>query len=200
MDGTDTPLQPALASIREGDVIGFSGKGIVCDGINIGTYGIPRWGLSHIGIASRYRGRMYIFESTTLNENNECAILKRPVQGVQAHLIEDILHRPGKVWLYPLSARTTTMTRRRLSLSLLGYLGLPYDYRGAFRSRGYLLRFVRGLLFRQEISELFCSELVALVLTEAKVANVKNSSSQSPNSLARRLVTHDICIPRIRIK
>ena len=43
-------------TLQDGDIVGFSGKGIVSDAINIGTYGIPRSGLSHVGIIATYRG------------------------------------------------------------------------------------------------------------------------------------------------
>jgi hypothetical protein len=196
------PLLRRLAThtLTDGDIIGFSGSGIVSDAINIGTYGMPRSGLAHVGIVSHYRGIPYLFESTTLNGDKECAILHKPINGVQAHKLADILQRPGKVWLYKPVTYPTGIARRRLQLALLCQLGTPYDYVGAVRSRGWLLRMLRSVLFRQEITQLFCSELVALVLTEARIAFFPNASSQSPNSLVRRLVKTGVYTKRVRLK
>jgi len=196
------PLHRRLArhTLNDGDVIGFSGKGIVSDAINIGTYGLPRSGLSHVGIVSNYRGKPYLFESTSLNGEKECSILHKPISGVQAHPLSDILERPGKVWLYKPAKFPTSLARRRLQLSLLCQLGTPYDYLGAVQSRGLFLKALRFVLRRQEISYLFCSELVALVLTEARIAFFPNASSQSPNSLVRRLVKSGVYSKRQRLK
>lgn len=190
----------ALEGLRDGDVIGFSGKGFVSDGINLATFGIPRWGLSHIGIVASYAGKRYLFESTTLNGGKPCDILDKPISGVQAHLICDILTRPGKVWHYPLSVSLDLAERYRLSMLLQTYLGTPYDYKGAARSGGNLIRIFEGILRRQDLSEFFCSELVALILTQLGVAHIMNASAQSPNSLVRRTKRVGICLPRKRIK
>ena len=42
--------------IKAGDIIGFSGDSWISTLVNIATYGIPFWGLSHVGIMGR-RGR-----------------------------------------------------------------------------------------------------------------------------------------------
>ncbi len=196
------PLDRRLAThtLTDGDIIGFSGKGIVSDAINLGTYGMPRSGLSHVGIISHYRGIPYLFESTTLNGDKPCAILHEPISGVQAHKLSDILERAGKVWLYKPATYPVGLARRRLQLALLCQLGTPYDYVGAVRSRGWLLRMLRSVLFLQEITQLFCSELLAYVLTEARIAFFSNASSQSPNSLVRRLVKSGVYRDRVRLK
>ena len=57
------------AVIKPGDLIGFSGEGFTGDIINIGTYGIPRWGICHVGIMGEAKdGRLLLFESTTLDD------------------------------------------------------------------------------------------------------------------------------------
>ncbi len=190
----------ALEGLRDGDVVGFSGKGFVSDGVNLATFGIPRWGLSHIGIIAEVADDKYLFESTTLNGGKPCAILGKPISGVQAHLIGDILTRPGKVWHYPLSVPLVPAERYKLSMRLQAHLGTPYDYKGAARSGGNLIRIFEGILRRQDLSEFFCSELVAFMLTQLGIANIINSSAQSPNSLARRLKRVEICTSRKRIK
>ena len=197
-----TPAERKLIglNLRPGDIVGFSGTGIVSDAINIGTYGCPRWGLAHVGIVSEYNHERYLFESTTTNGDKDCDILHRPVSGVQAHLLSDIVTRPGKVWLYRPRKPLDTFEKRRLRVSLLAQLGTPYDYAGALQSRGFLLNFLRSLLRKQEISELFCSELVAFVLSQAGVYHTSNASFQSPNLLARSIVKDGVYYDRTRIK
>lgn len=194
-----TNTSAILDSLDDGDVIGFSGQGLVADGINLATYGIPRWGLSHIGIISRCHHIQYLFESTTLGDT-PCDIMGETVDGVQAHALYNLRVRPGKVWKYPLVHRLTGLERKRLQLNLLSHLGTPYDYKGAARSGGYLLRLVESTLRRQDLSQFFCSELVALMLTRINRSTVSNASGQSPNSLIRRLVSNNIVGKRIRIK
>lgn len=190
----------AVNGAKEGDVFGFSGKGFISDVINIGTYGLPRWGLSHIGIISSWRGRRYLFESTTLNGGKRDAITGKPVSGVQAHRLEDILARPGKVWRYPLVDPLTSRQKRRLSKDMMEHLGQPYDYVGAARSGGFLLRLFEKCVRQEDLDTLFCSELVAHTLTDLGIAEYTNASSQSPNSLARDLVKTGLCWKRKRIK
>jgi len=54
--------------IKAGDIIGFSGDSWISTLVNIATYGIPFWGLSHVGIMGRADdGRLMLFESTQLD-------------------------------------------------------------------------------------------------------------------------------------
>ena len=200
MDGMSKIKNKVLDSLTDGDVVGFSGCGFVSDSINVGTYGIPRWNLSHVGIISSYRGNRYLFESTTTNKGVPCEILGKPISGVQAHRLTDILRRPGKVWKYPLAETLSCQHKQVLLLRLLSYLGTPYDYKGAARTGGFLLRLIEGSLHNQDISQFFCSELVAIALTEVGSASIINASGQSPNSLVRRLKRRGICKSRVRIK
>lgn len=188
-----------IAGLDDGDVIGFSGSSLVSDGINLATYGMPRWGLSHIGIISRNCFRKYLFESTTLGDT-PCDITGEVVNGVQAHTLDNILERPGKVWKYPLATRLNSFERKVLQLNLLSHLGTPYDYKGAARSGGFLIRIVEQTFRRQDLSQFFCSELVALMFTKLELIDINNASGQSPNSLARRIVREGVCRKPIRIK
>lgn len=197
-----TPAERRLIGLdlQPGDIVGFSGTGIVSDAINLGTYGVPRWGLSHIGIISRYEKHRYLFESTTTNRDTDCDILHRTVKGVQAHLLSNIVTRPGKVWLYRSIRRLDTFEKRRLRVALLAQVGTPYDFAGAFQSRGCLLKFFRSMLREEDVTELFCSELVSLALKQSKIFQIENSSFQSPNSLVRYLVRSNVYRGRVRIK
>ena len=186
--------------LRHGDIVGFSGTGIVSDCINVGTWSLPRWGLAHVGIISEYNHERYLFESTTTNGDKKCDILHCPIHGVQAHRLSDIAARPGKVWLYRPAQRLDTFEKRRLRVSLLSKLGTSYDMSGAIRSRGKALKALRSLFAQPQINELFCSELVALALKEAKIRYFKNVSFQSPNSLVRHLVSSNVYRGRTRIQ
>ena len=72
-------------------------------GINIATYGIPFWGISHVGImAHATDGRLLIFESTSLDDL-PCEISRRgtsgnagPSAGRHSRVYK------GKAWHYPL--------------------------------------------------------------------------------------------------
>ena len=58
---------------KAGDIIGFSGDSWMSAGINMATYGIPFWSLSHVGIVGEHDGELLLFESTELNKL-PCAI------------------------------------------------------------------------------------------------------------------------------
>ncbi len=172
----------------------------MADVINAGSYGIPRYGLSHIGIICEYEGIHYLFESTTLNGDRPCAIRGVPVSGVQAHTVEDFLQRPGKIWHYPMRTRLYSHQSVRLRLELLELLGREYDLQGALRSGGCFLRILEKTFRIQDISTLFCSEMVAYVLTRIGIAHIINASGQSPNSLVRRTHRQAITGKRNRLK
>lgn len=186
--------------LQDGDILGFSGVGFVSDVINITTYGVPRWGLSHVGIVYTYKGRKFIFESTTLNGNKPCAILNKNISGSQAHPIEDIFSRPGKVWQYPLTASLNERETNDLGGTLIRMLGRPYDYLGAGRSGGFLFRTLEGMVRYEDLGRLFCSELVGHALTRIGRAWFENASEENPNSLVRQLHREYEIHKRVRLK
>ena len=190
-------MEPRL---HNGDLIGISGKGLVADVINAGSYGMPRWNLSHIGIICEYHGQHLLFESTTLNGDSPCVILGGPISGAQAHTVDEFMQRPGKIWHYPMRTRLYAHQSVRLRLLLLELLGREYDLTGALRSGGCFLRILEKTFRMQDISTLFCSEMVAFVLTHIGTAHIINASGQSPNSLVRRLYRHAITEKRKRLK
>ena len=75
--------------LRAGDLIGFSDPGPIGTAINLATWGIPGWGLSHVAILADHPDydRPLLFESTTLDDQ-PCAILGRCIHGTQAHEVE----------------------------------------------------------------------------------------------------------------
>ena len=87
---------------KAGDIIGFSGDSWISTLVNIATYGIPFWSLSHVGILGHADdGRLLLFESTQLDDL-PCEITGEVFLGTQAHQLEHVVHAyKGKVWHYP---------------------------------------------------------------------------------------------------
>ena len=168
-----------------GDIIGFSGRGFLSDLINVATYGVPRYGLSHVGIIGEWRDELYLFESTTLDDE-ECAILGKRINGVQAHPIERrITNYDGKVWHYPLCRELSQDESLSLSGFLFWALGLPYDNIGAFRSGGLGFSFVESLLRPANLSSIYCSELAAAAHHHIGRLKTYNVSRFNPNRFVR---------------
>ena len=174
---------------KPGDLIGFSGESLISDFINIATYGIPRWGLSHIGIMGEATdGRLLLFESTTLDPL-PCAITGKTFDGTQAHTLDDVVagYR-GKVWKYDLYRELYPSERDRLTHFLTANLHIPYDQMGAFRSGGENFSYIESLLRDEDLTSIFCSELVAAALDQIGISPAGNASRYNPNKLARRLL------------
>ena len=153
------------SDIKAGDVIGFSGNSWISGLINIGTYGIPFWGISHVGImAHAADGRLLLFESTTL-ENMPCEIAGECFNGTQAHTLDKILKAyDGKVWHYPLYRPLYDSEDKRLTEFLMATIHTPYDAMGAFRSAGVGLSWIESCFREQDLHMIFCSEWVAAAL------------------------------------
>jgi hypothetical protein len=171
---------------REGDIIGFSGNGLLSAGINLATYGIPFWDIGHVGIVGRYDGKLVLFEST-VNSQMPCLIQGRPVSGVQAHRLESCEIYDGKVWHYPLYRELYRHESQRLTAFLLECVGTEYDAIGAFRAGGVGFSFVESRLRRQDLEALFCSELCAAAYAFTGLHPTGNAGFWSPNKLCRTL-------------
>jgi len=171
--------------ILPGDVIGFSGKGLVSDAINLVTLGIPRWGLSHVGIVAIYKGNLVIFESTTLDDE-ACYITGKQCAGVQAH---ELFHRvdlyDGRVSHYPLNRPLIGLESVRLTCFLMSFLGKSYDTIGAVRSGGVAFSYVESWLRPSNMESIFCSELVASAHKHLGRFCPRNEISYNPNKLIR---------------
>lgn len=191
----------ATPPIKAGDLIGFSTPKLVSDFINVVTGGIPRWNLSHIGIVAQYKDDLVLFESTTLNAKNEhCIIAGKAVQGVQAHALEDVLQRPGRIWHYPLSRELYPHESLRLSWFLMHNVGREYDLHGAVQAGGFIPRMAAYFLKGEDLQQLFCSELSAAALSYVGVLPTSNASFYSPNGFIRRCKRNGITKPRVRKK
>ena len=174
--------------LKAGDVIGFSGESWVSFLINIGTYGIPFWGVSHVGVmAHAADGRLLLFESTTL-EDVPCEISGVCFNGTQAHSLEKIVARyKGKVWHYPLCRPLYENEDKRLTEFLMGTLHTPYDAMGAFRSAGVGFSWFESCLREQDLHHIFCSEWVAAAFTNIGIFQTDDAARWNPNLLVRTL-------------
>jgi len=189
---------PGEAGVKAGDIIGFSGRSWISAGINIATYGIPLWDISHVGImANAPDGRLLIFESTSL-ENLPCEISHENFTGTQAHLLDDILRvYDGKAYHYPLYRSLYPTEDERLTEFLIDTLGTPYDAMGAFRSAGVGLSWIESLFHPSNLHTIFCSEWVAAAYAVTGLHATDNVSRWNPNRLRRNLRWHGIlCKPR----
>jgi hypothetical protein len=175
-----------MPEIKPGDIIGFSGRSLISAGINLGTYGIPWWSISHVGIIGRYNDRLLLFESTELPGGEPCEVCDRTLCGTQAHDLSFIIEQyKGAVWHYPLYRRLYRHESIRLTYFLLETIGREYDYYGAVRAGGFILSTALAMFFPQDTGLLFCSEWAAAAHQAIGVLQTGNISSWSPNFLTR---------------
>jgi len=174
-----------MSEFKAGDILGFSGDAWASAGINLGSFGIPFWDLSHIGIVGEHEGRLLLFESTTFNDK-PCVILGKKIKGSQAHELADtIADYQGKVWHYPLYRRLFEHERIRLNDFLHETIGHPYDKIGAFRAGGIGFSWLESQLREVDLSALFCSEWTAAAHAEIGIFPNDNGARWNPNHFAR---------------
>ena len=187
--------------IKAGDVIGFSGNSWISGLINIGTYGIPFWGISHVGImAHAADGRLLLFESTTL-EDMPCEIAGECFNGTQAHSLDKILKAyNGKVWHYPLCRPLYESEDKRLTEFLMATIHTPYDAMGAFRSAGIGLSWIESCFREQDLHMIFCSEWVAAAYADIGIMPTANAARWNPNHLCRTLQRRELVFKPRRMR
>lgn len=179
--------------LKSGDVICFSGRGFVSDAINLATFGIPRRGISHVGIISTYNGDQLLYESTSFGRP-PCYWTGRKISGFQAHRMVDVLDFADcPVWVLPLRRPLYNDESDRLANFLDGRIGFPYDRLGAARSAGFAFRLLESMLHREDLSSVFCSEVVAAALSYIGVLNITSAGKYNPNALCRTLRRRGIC-------
>jgi len=195
-----------LRDLKAGDVLGFSGDSWWSAGINMATYGLPWWSLSHVGIVAevpRYplwpdglpggfylcpprAGTLVLFEST-MSCSLECYFRDEITKGVQGHKPADrIAEYKGKVWHYPLYRELRLLESERLFHYLLGHLGTNYDAIGAFRAGGIGFSWLESLFRPEDLTSFFCSEYVHAAQKHIGLLNGSSASRWSPNLLVRR--------------
>lgn len=173
---------------RPGDLLGFShcsASGVI---VNLGTFGVPFYGLSHVAIVAHHpdTGRPVLFESLE-SENGPCLIQNAVVTGVQCQPIRQRIARyRGHVWSMPLAEPLNDEESERLTAKATLYIGRQYDYVGAKRSRGLTL-FEKALYRAPDLTSLFCSEYVADLLMTSDRLSPCNVSRMNPNRLYRRM-------------
>ncbi|KKL94514.1 hypothetical protein LCGC14_1863870 [marine sediment metagenome] len=174
---------------KSGDIIAFSGRNFLSDIINVGTYGIPRWSISHVGIVATGRtGSInWLFEALSI--------------GLKGRNIREVIEEyNGRIWVYPLYRKLYSFEGTRLFESLRDVVDIPYDKEGAGRSAGFLFSSIQALFRGQDLSTFFCSELIANKLSEIGIHPVTNASKWNPNRLVRDLRNDRVVCKPIRLK
>lgn len=190
-------------NFREGDVLGFSGHNLISDGINISTFGIPRWSISHVGIIGYDRrmnggGGLALYESTKKLGVHSTPVFCNP--GRYRGLRNTIEKYNGKVWVYPLASRLSLHGMSRMSRRLNDMRDREYDVRGALQAGGGIWAWCQAVCRGEDLTSLFCSELVAEALSYAGIFRTANASRWSPNHLVRKLRRLGIVLSPRRLK
>jgi len=184
------------SAIKAGDIVAFSGNSWHSILINLCSYGIPFWSISHVGIIGEHEAKLVLFESTTPAQG-----LSTCDKGTQAVRLEDRLaDYPGRVWHYPLYRRLYAAESDRLNQFLMDHLGIPYDHIGAIRSGGAAWSWFESLLRDEDLSRIFCSELCAAAHREIGMIRTDNVSRWNPNRFIRYERRERILAPPWRLK
>ncbi|OGR24926.1 MAG: hypothetical protein A2277_16825 [Desulfobacterales bacterium RIFOXYA12_FULL_46_15] len=152
------------SQLKTGDILLFSGKGRISEGIKFFT--LSKW--SHVGMIYRFddsrdpKGSIFCWESTTLS-NLEDADTGKLTQGVQRVELSERLERcfasGYEISVRSLSKNLTDDMIRTLNDFRHVVSGRPYE-----KDKIELLKAAYDGIFganREDLSSLFCSELVA---------------------------------------
>lgn len=193
------PLSQVVDCARPGDLIGFSSLHPLSVAVALGTYGIPGWDLTHVGIVVREESELLLAEST-MQLSLPCRWRGRLVAGVQAHgfgrRMEHHLRGWGnRAWWYRSKTRLDAAQQADLSTKLRLQQGVSYDILGAFRARstplGWILRRIRKR--PADLRMFFCSEFVADVWQKMGLMDPRyNPSEIHPKALGRIAVNDRI--------
>ena len=191
-----------IPEMKPGDVFGFSSCSSMGFWINLGTWGIPFWCLSHVAVVAAHpsTGQPLLFEST-LSGNRRCVIQKEHVKGMQAHypgLRIQLYH--GKVWHYSLRNTLSDKQSNRLTEYFVGLLGVGYYKIGAFRSRATPWGLLEQYWRPENLQALFCAEVSAAGLRVVNEFRTGNASKWNPNSFVRALRRRGIVGKPQRVK
>lgn len=193
-----------LCNVLPGDIIGFSGFNAASYFINAMTYGLPGWGISHVGIVAAYpKDRQdinLIFESTD-EAATPCYIQHAFVTGTQAQLVEPRLASyAGRIWHYPLVKPLKSWESKALTRFLMGGLGKRYDAADAPKAGLKLWAWLNSQFYPENMESLFCSEWVAAAHRFIERFDTTNISSWSPNALLREERRRGILLKPVRLK
>lgn len=186
--------------MKPGDILAFSGDRWLSTLINLFTYGIPGWSHSHVGVVANHGGDLLLYESTILSDL-PCAIRQEQVKGVHATLpMERIERYRGRLWHYPVYRPLYNFESERLSRFLDSQLGVAYDHIGAVRAGGLGWSWFESLIYPEDLSAIFCSELCAAAYREIGLMPTNHVSRWSPNKLIRYLRRQGILLSPTRLK
>ena len=149
-----------------------------------------------------WRPRVLVFESTTLTPE-PCIFQKRQFKGVQAHEVQRRVDGyDGDVWMMRLKQPLCELESQALALALLGFVGTPYDDRGAVLSATRWLKHGIRNGRASDRSTLFCCEvlLAALdfALNKARKYKQVNAGTLSPAGVVRG--ARQLYAPEVLIK
>ncbi|MBM3824134.1 MAG: hypothetical protein FJ404_14820 [Verrucomicrobia bacterium] len=163
-DGSPMKYQALRPKLKTGDVILFSGKGGISEGIKFFT--VSKW--SHVGMVYRFddpldkKGTVFCWESTTLSDlaDADTGKLTKGVQRVElSERLERCFARGYEISVRPLSQPLTEDQIRALNDFRHEVGGRPYE-----KKKLQLLKSAYDGLWggnKEDLSSLFCSELVA---------------------------------------
>jgi hypothetical protein len=172
--------QDIRSQLKTGDVLLFSGKGQISEGIKFFT--LSKW--SHVGMVYRFDdpldpdGSVFCWESTTLCDiaDADTGKLTRGVQRVElSERLERCFAKGYEISVRSLSKALTDDMVRALNTFRHTVSGTPYE-----KNKIELIKSAYDGIFgdnKEDLSSLFCSELVAEayqkmgILTEAKPSN-----------------------------
>lgn len=194
--------------VKSGDLIAVSGKGPVSSLIQVATLSLPnigplgRWGwagASHVGVVQwvfperSTAGEPLVYESTSF-DRPPCVRAGRPIKGVQAHRLSTIIDGGGDVWHYPLRRPLYDHEQDRLLLYLESVRERSYDFLGAGKSGGGLLmRSIQRLKGKEDLTKMFCSELVVRAWIALGLMQHKNAGAWAPARVVRYVLRRGIC-------
>lgn len=181
---------------KAGGVIAVRGKGLVSNGIQIGSLALPnvgplgKWGLSgvsHVGILAPVFDELLVYESTTFPRPPCVRTGRTDAKGVQAHFVSDVIDAGGDVWYYPPRRDLYPHEELRLLDFLESCLGKPYDWLDVAKSGGGIVSYLASKWLGQgDTSQMFCSELVAAALSSVGIMPTKHADAWNPTRLVRR--------------
>lgn len=187
------------SNVLPGDIIGFSGYSLQSYFINCVTYGIPAYGVSHVGIIGEWHGSLLLYESTT-GSKLPCYVAGKPFHGTQCHEIDARLQEyRGKAWHYPLRLPLRPWERKALSRFLTGSLGRPYDSTGAYRAGASAWSWLMARLHAENEAALFCSEWCVAALRFIERFDTDHTGRWSPNAFIRECRRRAILLSPRRI-
>lgn len=199
---------PIQFRAQPGDIFACWGTDFVSRFISFETSSLRgprglRFGPSHVAIAAprigwQFGPECYWYESTTLAPR-ACLQAGRRVSGAQVHSVAgrigDYVNSGGTVVVYRLTEidALTEEEIRSLVGMLSRFLGdedsgpVTYDTVGALCSGTRYVR--RWTAWRNQLDNLFCSELIAAVLQRLSRLCRRNPADYTPARLLRALVT-----------